>query len=441
MAFSIFVGQVNTSATATALDGTFIGNSNLGPGKGSIFEGIFKTSCNCSGSTQTGIEYGFYGTGADHFILTSGQLPGSSTILPFERRQGMEALQTYNPAINFNSTSAGSVSPTLRSAHLLSSPSAPSFNRQLTGWVRGLGVSINKGTSVQTPFTFKNAAPDPNRATIQTDPNTNKVAASFDMRKNLGGSDLLFVTVGDKDPSFGTSPTTYGNSAFFIDGGFAATVACESAFCTNDVTFNGSPAANGAFGIVTLDRVPGLAGTYADCNASGAPYCTWGLITGEIETASTFERVTGFWTAGSVADIAQIPMSGSASYKGHMVASVVHNNALYMEHGDATFTVNLAGSGSSGTLTVTNFDGGGLTGTFSSISSASPGGHSFSSNLSGTGRLSGVSGGHNSSFYTDKGGNHIAGIGGDIHANGTVDGTNYFVDGVHVQACSGGVCQ
>jgi hypothetical protein len=163
-------------------------------------------------------------------------------------------------------------------------------------------------------------------------------------------------------------------------------------------------------------------------------------MTGEIETASTFERVTGFWTAGSVADIAQIPMSGSASYKGHMVASVFHNNALYMEHGDATFTVNLAGSASSGTLTVTNFDGGGLTGTFGGISGATPG-HSFSGGLSGTGRLSGVSGGHNSSFYTDKGGNHIAGIGGDIYANGTVDGTNYFVDGVHVQACSGGLCQ
>ncbi|MCX8230988.1 MAG: hypothetical protein OTJ45_04110, partial [Alphaproteobacteria bacterium] len=95
----------------------------------------------------------------------------------------------------------------------------------------------------------------------------------------------------------------------------------------------------------------------------------------------------------------------------------------------------------SGTLTVTNFDGGGLTGTFSSISSASPGGHSFSGGLSGTGRLSNVTGGHNSSFYTSNGGNHIAAIGGDIHANGTVEGTSYVVDGVHVQACSGGLCQ
>jgi hypothetical protein len=440
MAFSIFVGQVNTSATATVLEGNFIGNSSLGPGKGTVFDGIFKTSCNCSGSTPTGIEYGFYGTGAGHFILTSGQLPGSSAIVPFERRRGIDALQTYNPAINFNSTSAGSVSPTLRNAHLLSSPSDPSFNRELTGWVHGLGVSINKGTGNQTPFTFANIATDPNLVTIQTDPNTNKVAATFDMAKSRGGSDLLFVTVGDKDPSFGTSPTTFGNSAFIIDAGFAATVACDSATCGSDVTFSGGTVTNGAFGIVTLDRVPGLAGTYADCNTSGAPYCTWGIITGEIETASTFERVIGFWTAGSVADLVQIPSSGSASYKGHMVASVLHNNALYMEHGDATFTVNFAASASSGTLTVTNFDGGGLTGTFSGIGSASPG-HEFSGPLSGTGRLSSVSGGHKSSFYTDNTGNHVASIGGDIHANGTVDGTDYEVGGVHVQACSGGLCQ
>jgi hypothetical protein len=438
MAFSIFVGQVNTSASATVLEGNFVGTSSLNNGKGQFFEGIFKTSCNCNGSMSAGIEYGFYGTRADHFILTSGQLSGSSQISPFERRQGIEPLQTYNPAINFNSTSTtGSLSPEIRNAHL-SSTTTTSFNRELTGWVHGLGVSVDKSNGVLTPFTFKNNSTNLNHAKIQTDPNTNKVAATFNMKKARGGSDLLFVTLGDKDPSFGTSPTTYGSSAFIDDKEFASTVGCTSATCGSTVTFNGGTAANGAFGMATLDKVPGLDGTYADCS-----YCTWGLIAGEIETnspANTFERMTGFWTAGAVQDLAQIPASGSASYEGHMIATVTHNGALYIEHGDAKFTVNFAASASSGTLTVTNFDGGGLTGNFSGISSESPG-HSFSGSLSGTGALSGVSGGHSSSFYTDSAGNAVAGLGGEIYGNGTVAGTDYIFGGVHVQTCSGGACQ
>ena len=126
--------------------------------------------------------------------------------------------------------------------------------------------------------------------------------------------------------------------------------------------------------MTTLDEVPGLAGTYADCS-----YCTWGLIAGELETNSgvnTFERMMGFWTAGAVQDLVDLPLSGTATYGGHMVAFVNFNGATYIEHGDATFSVNFAASSSNGTLTVTNFDGGGLTGTFNSVASASPG-HSF----------------------------------------------------------------
>lgn len=301
----------------------------------------------------------------------------------------------------------------------------------------GVGVSVNQSSGALAPFSFASQTIDPNGVKIQTDPNSNKVAATFDMTKSSGGSDLLFVTLGDKDSAFGTSPATNGHSAFIDDKAFAATVDCTSASCANTVTFNSITAADGVLAIATLDSIPGLSGTYADCS-----YCSWGLIAGEIEPSSpsTFERLLGFWTAGAVQDFAQIPTTGSASYGGHMVAFVEHNGAQYIEHGDATFSVNFSGATSNGTLTVTNFDGGGLSGTFSAIGSNSPG-HSFTGSVSGTGALSGVSGSHAGSFYTNQAGNAVAGVGGKVFGSGTVGGNPYRFAGVHVQTCSSGTCQ
>ncbi len=123
-----------------------------------------------------------------------------------------------------------------------------------------------------------------------------------------------------------------------------------------------------------------------------------------------------------------------------MVAFVEHNGAQYIEHGNATFSVNFSGVSSNGTLTVTNFDGGGLTGSFSAIGANSPG-HSFIGSVSGTGALSGVSGSHAGSFFTNQAGNAVAGVGGKVFGSGTVGGNPYRFAGVHVQTCSSGTCQ
>ena len=437
MAFSLFVGQVVFESNGEkVIEGDFGGFSLLN-GDGTsprFFDGIFESACNCDDSISTETEYDFYGKDEpDHFILTSGEVTQSSPISPFERRRGIETVQTYNPAINFNKTT-----DTLgtRSAHLAST-TGTSFNRQLTGWSAGVGVAVTKSSGALAPFSFTNRLVDPNGVKIQTDPNTNKVAATFDLTKSSGGYDLLFVTLGDKDTRFGTSPATNGHSAFFDDKDFASTVYCTGSACASTVTFNSTTASDGVVGMASLEDIPGLSGTYASCS-----YCSWGIISGEIEpgSPSTFERLTGFWTAGAVQDFAQIPTSGSASYGGHMVAFVENNGAQYIEHGDATFSVNFAGATSNGTLTVTNFDGGGLTGSFSAIGSNAPG-HSFTGSVTGTGALSGVSGSHAGSFYTNQAGNAVAGVGGKVFGSGTVGGNAYRFAGVHVQTCSTGACQ
>ncbi len=435
MAFSLFVGQVTSSATETVLEGNFGGFSML-TGDGTsprFFDGAFESICNCDDSISTETEHDFYGTNADHFIITSGEESGTTTISPFERRRGIEAVQTYNPAINFNATTDTLGS---RSAHLAST-TGTSFNRQLTGWVAGVGVSVAQSGGALAPFSFTNQFINPNGVKIQTDPNSNKISATFDMTKSSGGSDLLFVTLGDKDSSFGTSPSTKGHSAFFDDKTFAATVDCSSAACASTVAFNSIAASDGVLAMATLENVPGLSGNYANCS-----YCTWGLIAGEIEPSSpsTFERIMGFWTAGAVQDFSQIPSTGTASYGGHMVAFVENNGAQYIEHGDATFSVNFSSATSNGTLTITNFDGGGLTGSFSAIGSNAPG-HSFTGSVTGTGALASVSGSHAGSFYTNQAGNAVAGVGGKVFGSGTVGGNAYRFSGVHVQTCTSGTCQ
>ncbi len=297
---------VNGSNGERIVQGGFGGFSLL-TGDGTsprLFDGDFGSTCNCDNTVSTETEHYFFGKDEpDHFIISSGDVPNSSAVAPFERRRGIETVQTYHPAINFNRTTE-----TLgtRSAHLAST-TGTSFNRQLTGWVAGVGVSVNQSSGALAPFSFTSKTVDPNGVKIQTDPNSNKVAAAFDMTKSSGGGDLLFVTLGDDDSSFGTSPATNGHSAFLDDKTFGATVDCTSATCASTVTFNSVTAADGALAIATLDNVPGLDGTYANCS-----YCSWGLIAGEIEPSSpsTFERLLGFWTAGAVQDFAQIPTDG-----------------------------------------------------------------------------------------------------------------------------------
>ena len=436
MAFSLFVGQVKTDTTGTVIEGNFGGFSYL-TGDGAsprLFDGRFESACNCDNTIATETEYDFYGTNAAHFIISSGDLPNTSTLSPFERFRGVETVQKYNPAINFN---AATDTLTTRSAHLASNTGV-TFNRQLTGFVAGVGASIVQSGGAVTPFTFNSRLVDPNGVKIQTDPNTNKITSTFDMVKSNGGSDVLFVTMGDKDTRFGTSPATSGKSAFFDDETFASTVDCDgTTACTGVATFNGGPAQDGIVTMVTTDDIRGLTGTYANCT-----YCSWGLIRGEIAPSSplTFERFTGFWTAGAVQDLAQIPATGTATYGGHMVAFVNNNGAQYIEHGNTSVSVNFAGSGTNGTMTVSNFDGGGFTSTFSAVTATSPG-HVFTGSMTGTGALSSVTGSMAGSFFTNAAGQAVAGMGGKVFGYGTVGGNAYRFGGIHLETCTTGACQ
>jgi len=102
--------------------------------------------------------------------------------------------------------------------------------------------------------------------------------------------------------------------------------------------------------------------------------------------------------------------------------------------------VNFAGSGTNGTMTVSNFDGGGFTSTFSAVSSTSPG-HVFTGSMTGTGALSSVSGSMAGSFFTNAAGQAVAGMGGKVFGSGTVGGNAYRYGGIHLETCTTGACQ
>lgn len=296
-------------------------------------------------------------------------------------------------------------------------------------------MSIVKSSGSTTPFRFANGGSNPNDIKIQTSAATNKVNASFFVNKLDTPSDTLLVKMGDGDTVFGSSTASSGHSAFIDDESFGAVDGEVSAIGNSQ--FNSTNVTDDHAGFVTTEDIPGLTGTYCDCK-----FLSWGLWTAELEPSqvSTFERLTGTFVTGAVQDLTSIPASGTANYGGHFLANVINNNVSYIEHGDATFSVNFAGASSSGNLTITNFDGGGMTGSFSAISSATGGGHSFTGSVSGNGALSSVSGSMAGSFFASSS-NNVAEVGAHIGASGTVGGNAYSLSGTTAQTCTSGVCQ
>ena len=95
----------------------------------------------------------------------------------------------------------------------------------------------------------------------------------------------------------------------------------------------------------------------------------------------------GWWAAGRMADVAQIPTVGSATYNGHMVGSVKNSStaAEYITAAPFQYSANF-GNPSASTMTVTNFDGVNYGGTVGFNSAANtPGNTAISGQIPRTG--------------------------------------------------------
>ena len=177
----------------------------------------------------------------------------------------------------------------------------------------------------------------------------------------------------------------------------------------------------------TAETIPGAPAnvTFCDCD-----FLKWGFWGGELKpSGGTFERIHGAtWVAGRIPDLADIPLTGTASYSGHVAVGVLDDGDSYFSTGNLAVVVDFGNNRELDLqhhrLRQRHFSGTGI-----SIVSASAG-HKFSGSVTGAGVHSGRSGSYLGSFIqnataTDKVvemGGHISLTGPNYDASGTFAG-------------------
>lgn len=154
-------------------------------------------------------------------------------------------------------------------------------------------------------------------------------------------------------------------------------------------------------------------------------FITWGFWGGDFEDSSgDHARVhLGTWVAGAdVCNGCGLPTSGSATFEGHMLGSVLNNGNLYLAAGNYQQVVNFSpGSAYTFDVTITNFDGQ----NFASTGNAVFGGQ-HAAEIVGGGRTLRI---RNSFYQGGGGGDSTAEIGGSF----MIRGVNYDAAG-HIAA-------
>jgi hypothetical protein len=245
---------------------------------------------------------------------------------------------------------------------------------------------------------------------IQTDPTTNRLAATFNIQAQNGQVNEAIAL------NFGSlTGFSSASSAFIDDTRFGATESPPG----NPSTVNGTPVtrsqlfmvSSGTLGSVTIDGV----------QLCACEFLKWGYWSGEIAYPDTTAGQTvlsrahlATWVAGDLPSLVEIPNVGTATYNGSIVGNVVNGANQYIAAG--AFSHNWSFATRTGALAITNFDTRNFTGSASSAN-----GRDFTGTINAT---AGISGQYNGSFF--KGGaDPVAAMGGQF----TMSGSNYVAAG------------
>jgi hypothetical protein len=248
-------------------------------------------------------------------------------------------------------------------------------------------------------------------ATIATDAATNRLTASIGFTV---GADAYAL-------NYGALTGSQMNSAFVNDALFAATERPGTG------VVSGQPATS-TYGMMISHAVSPLpAAAFAP---GGVGYCTcpflqWGWWSAVMDNAAGANaRVhLATWVAGTVPDLVDLPVVGTATYGGHAIGNVNNNGTRYVAMGTYTQAWNFATR--EGTATIGNFDG--RTVNFATGGPV-PGGRDFGMGIAAGSTAGITAAGLEGSFYrspTDA----TAGVAGRFGINGT---GNYQASGTFV---------
>ncbi len=293
-------------------------------------------------------------------------------------------------------------------------------SQMLNGYAAAFSDSVRADGRIEpsTPLLAGQGQPGgPGNVSISTDAATGRLAATFKMTTEAGSQGPNVALEFGANPARGT----------YVDRQRFAAIESSTAATIVDAGHTSVATSNPLYMVSSGLAGTGLPGGVQACQCEFAQWGWWG---GAV-TALSREGVTqtnylhmGTWVAGPTMSQADMPTTGSASYAGHAVGTVINGTARYLAAGN--FNANFSFASRSGNMTISNFDGMSMSGAI-----ASNNGRDYAANLDVTGR-SGLSGRAQGSFFSGAG-DPVRETGGQFTVANTPGNTgNYAAIGVFV---------
>lgn len=370
-------------------------------------------------TVDTGSSNAIYGPNAETMVFSSARL--SSTVAS---AGGMVTSATTSrtaqaafdqPYTNLSGSPYFDVSTAVRTV----TPSGLGETRTsqtMNGYVGGIAEQIDSaGTPSTRAFGPANALPTD--LALTTDASTNRASVAITVARwdsNASNTFRLGSLAGD----------TYGSSSFVDDKVYALRSRPAGSTSTDAIVTAGSAPPRGAVDVTAFTAVMASSGTTglpAVFQQSGVTPCTcefltWGWWSKEYQYSSSFwynpggrDRINlASYVAGTLTPSISLPTTGTATYNGHAVGSVVNGTNAYVAVGNYSNVWNFASQ--TGAVTIGNFDGATYTGSAALVSGTA----NFTAGLTGAGRTGAVAG----SFFSAPG-VPAKGQGGSFSVTGT----------------------
>ncbi len=336
-----------------------------------------------------------YGSSGEYLVLTPDTLtldPGTNSVTR-TTQSGVRVQPGTTPIVEDYSFVNGAV----RNSSNPTAVTAPSRTTQvLQGYAAGMLESFG-----QTDQKLNTNSNDPLQVTLSTNATNNRLEATFNLQADGRAFKLEF---GD------TSGGGVGRSAFINDQLYAARESNSRSTTINTVDVDTAQHLMVSSKVASVDTsfIPTGASFCSDCDN-----LSWGWWLSNIRepSAGPVDRVhLGTYVTGFLPSTSAIPLTGTATFKGHAIGSVNNNGNRYLALGNYIQGWNF--STKTGTVYLANFDSYSFVG-----SPSSSNGREFIGSLSqqGTGGMSGSLAG---SFF-GAGSNATRNVGGQFSLNGT----------------------
>jgi hypothetical protein len=424
-AFQVSLSISGTGVSQRSYIGGFLGNFTTDYNTDTIMNsGNFTGSYRQNGTAAIGRLYSsqvtaetangnaIYGPNADYMVF----VPDSAKNVVGEG--GPQTIRTDKAAVDQPYTTANGI-PYVPVTAATKDPDAPNLgprtSKTTNGFVGGIVESRDESGTFSTRL-LNGGNSDARDLSITTDASTNRAQGTIRVRNFDGGGRTAVFEMGS------TKGSSFSDSAFIDDNVYGmrdhkgasrhsrvtdgeSTTQIKSN--TILVSSNAAPLKDGV-----------LPGNVKPCECA---FMSWGWWAGDVDYYQPGYRQgerdrlhLSTYVSGTLTKATQLPNTGEATYKGHMVGNVVDGNKNYVGAGNFSLGFNF---GSRSGAFNGNFDGKGLTGNVNAPS----GGPQFSGGLNGP---AGYTGSLNGAFFSGPS-SPVQGVGGNFN----VLGPNYKAGG------------